>query len=44
MAHGNARKDRFLGSVPAQTPTTTAHIMNAKHMKPDLPTQAQTEP
>ena len=43
MIHGNAHDDRFCGPVTAQTPTMTPHTMHAKHMQPDLATQAQAE-
>ena len=44
MIHGNAHDNRFCGPVTAQTPTMTTNTMHAKHMQPDLATQAQAEP
>ena len=44
MVHGNAHDDRSCGSVPAQTPTMSAHIMEVKHTRPGLAIQAVGEP
>ena len=43
MIYGNAHDDRFCGPVTAQTPTMTTNTMHAKHMQPDLATQAQAQ-
>ena len=44
MVHDNARNDRSCGSVPAQTPTMSAHIIRVKHTRPGLAIQAVGEP
>ena len=43
MILGNTHDDRFCGKRGAQTPTMTPNTMHAKHMQPDLATQAQAE-